>query len=565
MNSNALLSHLTHFGQVVERVNRLGALLRREFESKPQWSNRRIDPAGKGYVFCGPRHDLSSGNYCAYFWLDVPENIGSVRIVLDAISWQGDIATNLGDASFALSPGPKRAALLTFRFSVPERRTVEARAWSDENGDELRVSRILVCRLNETLLPSQRDLKVAAPILPKLFGTIFDSFRRQDLEAVITHGQDDGAPLDLWLAFGSKIGCVHVQTVSELGRQELAELVGITNAKLFSIDRHRSVLFVPAIADMRAESVTLFHNQQETELRLPRREIQEVHSKLTNRLRLRVTDVSDVLAHGIAVRLRYWGVDEHLNPTSLDGSIRSTVEQTNAVLELKTDTVTEFARCSRAFFIFETGPDCGIVDVEWGHKRCRVNLYERSPGAIMLFVPDDIVRKAAGAGRGKLVGMLNARDQHGDHGTGDTVDIFAIGHHHPASKSVEIAVRAVWTDYPLERIAHDRIECAGDFERRWDMMVVCQGSVRFTVGKMPAIEMLRYDWGGICIVRYGRKLIIVDTYGPVREQFMVLPALDRPILSRKNGLTGLDGKIVHPALADFFQRRRPRWLSADKN
>lgn len=563
MNSKPPSTSRTQFHEAVRRAARLGTLLPQVWECLPGESNRRLSPAGKGYVFCGPRWECAVGTYFAYFWIDVPEGVGSQRVSLDAVLWHGENATTLGHTVYPLQPGPKRAALFVLRFSVPEAGIIEVRAWSDESGPDLATSRVGVYRLYEMLWSMQGELKVGGASPPGLLDKILNRHSGGSLEGAVTQDYGADAPLDLWLAFGPKIGRILIQTTPASGRPQLVELAGITQQ--FSLDSLRSVLFVPRIAAVDCQAITLLHDQQQSDLELPRREIRSprVLHRPKYRLQLRGTGRSEVRANGAAVRLRCWGIEEQINPASVDGVAP---ERTGTVVSLQSEDVVAFAPCSRAFFLFDTGPDCGIADLEWGRMRCHINLYEQTAASMIVFVPEDIVREAVKKGSDQFSGTLDAREQHGNRAIGDMVELFAIGHRHPAANSSEVAVLAVWPDYPLERIGHKQLSASGDFEHRWDVLQVRQGAICFLAGKMPAIELIRHDWGGICIVQYRGKLITVDTYGPVREQILVLPALDEPILSaHSRDPSRLDGSVVSPALANFFQRRRPPWLSADQS
>lgn len=220
----------------------------------------------------------------------------------------------------------------------------------------------------------------------------------------------------------------------------------------------------------------------------------------------------------------------------------------------------EFYPSHTGFFLFGTGPDCGIAELEWGPVCCRINLFEPSPGAMVVFVPEDMLQ--AGSAKGKIT-LSARRESTWYEAAADTLDIVALGHKHPASYSTEVALASLWLNYPLERIPLELGGFAGDREKRDDGILLRRGAGRFRAGEMPAVQLVRQNWGGLCAIGYRDRLIVVDLYSPERETILVLPAALDPILSARTQKALPGDGIVHPALAHVFRRMRPSWLSGN--
>jgi hypothetical protein len=548
---------------------------------------------GRGYVFCGPRADLRPGKYYAYFWLIVPEQVGSPRVVLDAVSWTGDTPTTVGEITYEVAGGSNRLVLLLLQFEQFTSSQVEVRMWSDVAANELVTERIEIRQLAEDQLSTQRELKIASSASSKAV----KRSSAHKFEAIVQQQRPGAAAGYLCLAFKPTVDSIHIRSGSALP----IELVSAATAAQFELKDGRRVVFLPLALGRREPfggQITISFGRATIHLDLPRDSLDPsegvrsrpsgaptleepdaprdqhspqlerlVHSLLDKELerrglaqkhalRLRATGTADPAATGSAVRLRLWGSGEQLNSPPI-GAWPDTGPQRDGLVEIKPHALVEFAASHNGFFLFETGEDCGIAEIEWGYVRCQINLFERSRGATIVFIPDDLRQTDVQKG---VVTLSGRRDDLPGAGA-DALGIFALGQRNPAAHSTDVAVKNLWTSFPFAPVAYEQIDFAGDVDKRDDAIVVRRGIGRFSVGAMPAVQLMRHDWGGLCVIQYRERLITIDLYSREREPILVIPAAPQPILSAASWASPLGNELVHPALAHVFRRMRPAWLS----
>jgi hypothetical protein len=556
----------------------------------------------RGYVFCGPRADLQPGKYYAYFWLIVPEQVGSPRVVLDAVSWTGDTPRTAGEITYEMAAGSNRLVLLLLQFEQFTSSQVEVRAWSDAAANELVAERIEIRQLAEDQFTTQRELKIASSSR----STAVKRSAARAFEAIVQQQRPGAARGYLCLAFRPAVGSIHIRTEPRSGSALPIELVSAATAAQFELKDGRRVLLLPLALGGRESfdgRLTISFGRDTIHIDLPRdgphrdfpsrpsdaptveepdrtadattrsldhqspRLERLVHSLLDKELdrrglaqkhalRLRATGTADPAATGSAVRLRLWGSSEQLNSPPI-GEWPGTGPQRDGLVEIKPHAVVEFAASHNGFFLFETGEDCGIAEIEWGYVRCQINLFERSRGVTIVFIPHDLRQTDVQKG---VVTLTARRDDLPD-AAADTLAILALGQRNPAAHSTEVAVQNFWTSFPFAPLAYEQINFAGDVDKRDDGIVVLRGIGRFSVGAMPAVQLMRHDWGGLCAIQYRERLITIDLYSQKREQILVIPAAPEPILSAESWASPLGNELVHPALAHVFRRMRPAWLS----
>jgi hypothetical protein len=555
MKSMHFVKHQPPLDRIGRELGSLGKFAPLISVLEPRQPERQLRPEGKGYIFCGPRHSLRRGKYFAYFWINVGEDIVSPRLVFDAVSWQDNAAITVGQVTADLTAGPKRITLFVLCFELRSRSLLEVRAWSDENGGELTVGRIEIRRVEEWRLGMQGDLKIAPPMERKWF-------RRGDpgsFEAILRRGREAEASPELWLAYRPVVGNAHIHLEPTSSSGSLIELVAAANARQFMLKDGRIAMIVPLPREgrqARDNRITVRLNQSLIKLDV----LEEESYPIAHLLSLRATGAADVDAAGTAVRLKLCGLGEELNPPPIKSWI-GIGEQRQDFIELRKDSVAEFTASDSGFFLFGTGPDCGIAELKWGPFRCHINLFERTPGAVIVFVPEDVAQIGA---KERAVTLSARQRDDGRQATADAVDIMVLGHKHPASLSTEMSVQNLWANYPLRRLSFDTVDFTGDQARQNDGIVVWRGAGRFWGGEMPAIQLIRHQRGGLCAIAHRERLIIVDLYAIERESILVLPAAPEPILSARPQERLRGAEIVHPALAHLFRRMRPSWLLSEK-
>lgn len=545
---------------LARKIDALGTLLPKVLTLSTHDFDRQTRSEAGGYFLFGPRHELPAGRYFAFFWVEVSEGIASPRLVFDAVSWRGDQATTVGVAVHALSAGRSRTAIFPLHFELSGASVVEFRAWSDMNMRTLRGLAIHVHRFNEERLGPDVPLQIFRPTARSPRWRL-----HRDFEAIANRDPNATSNFELWLAFRSTAGSAQITVTPKSGPASIIELVGIAKAGQFVMKDGRSLLhlaFPPPTSSPIPRECHITVALNGTRIDLGR--IERPHGPPpavegpAYELRLRATGTRAIEADGTAIRLRNWGIGGTLNQPPI-GSWAGVGEQCASFVQLVDQAIAKFATNSSAFFLFQTGPDCGVAELDWGPAHVQIDLFEPSPGLMTVVVPEDL---QPGFNRPQVLTLAALQERSVRNQKEDAVEILALGSKHALSRSTEIVIQCIWRDYPLARGSLEELTLKGNFEKREAENVLWRGTARSPVRGLPAVQLLRHDWGGLGAISYRGRFITFDLYARERESILVLPTLDAPVLSSKTTGPLVEGEVVHPALKHLFARMRPSWLDS---
>ena len=579
LNNRRSYVTLSDLLQPLAPLSRLAPLVE---ERDPEEIKQSFNSDGVGYICCGMRRRLDAAKYMVLVWINVDAHVASSRLVLDVVMWRGSDARTIGERIFSLTSNEQRVVVVALNFELTDPGLIEVRVWSDVNAQSLTMRRMRIHRINDVQFGRQPDF---AGVI-----SATRAARRPSTKAIDVLVVAETAGVELWLSCEPTTGDIFLCPEGNAGSFLPLQVVDVGAAAPFRLADGRVLMPLPwlweegldhaialtlaaghlkKIVDLsgsRAARRNALPAKPDTGARKQEQGTLDVASllpvvsiavreALRNELKvgppasikLRSTGAADPRASSNVVRVRLSNLDDVFAPEDLRLS-DATGELLNEPITLTKNSDVDLPPAPSAVLIFDCGADCGIAEIRQGEAICRANLFSPFPGALAVFLPQDL-----GTNHASVVAACDA-----DHELGSisSLIVIALGRKNPLSRGVEVGIAALWPDYPARQLPYTQAKFTGDVDYREDAVVLERGSGAFRAGDVPGIELWKHDWGGLCAIAYQGRILIIDLYAPRRERVLLLPSLPDCLLSTQTKRTSEMGDVVHPALKQIFRRMR---------
>jgi hypothetical protein len=464
---------------------------------KPVDFIRQGDPHAPTHAVYGPRQALEAGEYLALFAFEVRSNFSLSRVVIDAVDWLREQSRGLAEFELDVKRGKRRTVVVPLRFSTHEAAKVEFRLWTDNNAHAIRLREVAVRRLTGA---HRQDIGGPKRVsFSNLIG------RRTKIEAGIS--TRFGFP-EIRVAFAPSKDATLELTVSGGGTGvEVIELVQPEMGAPFSLADGRCVLDFPVefCDDASMNRQLVVRNGHEVSyigrLRVP--SLKGVKAGAHAR-RLSLSVRPDPLS-GTRPRVyvREWVINETKRPIPYGSEVIS--ERDEICFGGEQGTQIEFFSVHRACLSLVTGPQAGIIDIQWGELQFMLDLSAPVAGEKVVCLPSHVSGRAV------------------------TSEVHLLTVESLATVDGDVKIARVWSEFPLISDAIETAEIHGRF--RWDAtgLNIFEGYVQFCVGSMPALRLHCGEGGGKAIARFRDREIEIDLRSDKPGTVLVFPTLVAPI------------------------------------